>query len=218
MKNLVVVLLLLCAALPSWAANPCPPTHKDLEWSLQCFDTSAAGRRVKAKYLHNVRVKKNGVAIIRIDETFEMLAVDRRGRVVIPDIAFAGDHDYPSAPGNVGRYSIVTRDADGKYISGKCGYFDTLKFKVLIPAVYDECSPFHRSEGHVCTACVRYCTDDDCHDSVQVGGMGMTVNRHNVIVHTAPLDTLDTICNGAPPRKLDRARHLLECAPTRQTP
>jgi hypothetical protein len=125
MKNLVTCLLLLCAALPSRAATPCPPTHKDLEWSLQCFDASATGRRVKDEYLRNVRVKKNGVAIIRIAETFEMLAVDRRGQVVIPDIAFAGDYDYPSAPGNVGRYGIITRSAEGKYISAKCGYFDT---------------------------------------------------------------------------------------------
>ncbi len=178
--KLIAYFLLYFAVAAAQAAEPCPPTHKDLEWSAACFEATGTERRVKQQYLRNIRSNK---ATIRIDGTFELLAVNRRGKVLVPHIWFAGDFDYPTAPGNVGRY--------GK---GACGYFDTVTFKILVPAVYDHCTPFHENKGEVCTGCERLCTDDDCHDSVQAGGTGYTVNRKNQVLHTAPLPTREAIC------------------------
>ncbi len=224
MKQLFAFLLLLLSATAAHAAlaDPCPADRKERDWSVACFETIGAERRVKPQYVRNIRVKKNGIATIRVDETFELLAVNRRGAVVIPGIYFTGDFDYPTAPGNVGRFGYTKRDAQGKYLSATCGYFNTVTFKVLIPAVYDDCIAFHDNVARVCTGCLRYCTDDDCHMPVQVGGVAITLNRHNKVLARSALGSLDTACRGAPPVKVDHEGLRLECPPNnpfkRQTP
>ena len=224
MKQLFAgLLLLLCANAVLAAPNdPCPANQPERDWSTACFDTIGAERRVKPQYVRNIRVKKNGIATIRLDETLELLAVDRRGVVVIPGIYFTGDFDYPAAPGNVGRSGYTRRDAQGKYLSSTCGYFNTVTFKVLIPAVYDDCIAFHDNVARVCTGCVRYCTDEDCHMPVQVGGVALTLNRRNKVLARSALGPLDTACWGARPVKVDRERLRLACPPndpfTPQTP
>jgi hypothetical protein len=211
MTRLTHCMLLLCALLasPAWAAEPCPPTDQDLEWSPQCFESINGERRVMHQYLRKLRVNRAGVATMRIDGTFEMLAVDRRGKVLVPHIYFSGDFDYPSAPGNVGRFGRT-----------QCGYFDTTTFKILVPPQYDFCAPFHKAQGQVCIGCQLYCSDDDCHDAKLIGGTSYMVNRRNQRTTGTALPTLQTACNGAPPLKLDLKRHLLTCPPgaRHQTP
>lgn len=202
-------------ALPAHAADPCPPTQKNRDWSAQCFEASAHGRRVKAQYLRHVRPGKAGVAIISIGHTMELVAVDRSGRVVIPGIYFTGDFDYPWASDNRARFTTGWR-ADGG--AAKCGYFDQATFKIVIPAVYDQCTPFHDGQAQVCTQCVRYCTDDDCHDSVHVNGKGLLIDRHNRVLHAGPLPTLDTVCGAPGLAKLDKERRVLECPSRKEYP
>ena len=80
----------------------------------------------------------------------------------------------------------------------------------------------HDKVARVCIDCLRYCTDEDCHMPVQVGGVALTLNRHNKVLSRHALGSLDTACRGAPPLKVDRERLRLECPPndrfTRQTP
>ncbi len=224
MKQFCALLLLLLPATAVHAApnDPCPANRQERNWSAACFESIGAERRVKPQYVRNIRAKKNGIATIQIEETFELVAVNRRGTVVIPGIYFTGDFDYPSAPGNVGRFGHVKRDARGAYQSSTCGYFNTATFKVLIAAVYDDCIAFHDKVARVCIDCVRYCTDEDCHMPVQVGGIALTLNRRNKELSRTALGGLDTACWGKAPLKVDRESRRLECPAhdpfTRQTP
>ena len=179
-----LLFVLVTIASNGHAAEPCPPPPNDADWSAQCFESAGTERRVKPRYLRNVRFGKNGVATIRIEQTMELVAVDRRGRVIIPGIYFWGDFDFPSASDNRARFSVATQEAAG---ARKCGYFNARTFKIVVPAAYDHCSPFHDGQAHVCTSCARYCTDDDCHDSVYVGGTGITLDRRGKVVQTGPL-------------------------------
>ena len=211
MRLLLWLLPLLCAlSSPAHAAHPCPPTRNNHDWSAQCFEGSGAARRVKAQYVRQITPKKAGVALISIEENMELVAVDRRGRIVIPGIFFTGDFDYPTASGNRGRFTTAWRADKGP---DKCGYFIQSTFKIIIPAVYDQCTPFHDGRANVCTNCDRYCTDEDCHDSVHVGGTGFTLGRDNKILATARLPTLDTICGGPGLAKIDKINRVLQCPP-----
>lgn len=196
MKRLFYCLLLLCAGVTATAtAASCPQTNKDHEWSADCFESTANGRRVKAEYLRNMRPKKSGVDVIAIKQPRELLAVDRRGRVLISHINHTGDFDYPTAPDNMGRFGVASRDASGKPVF-KCGYFDTARFKVVIPAQYDHCRSFQNHEARVCNDCIEYCTESECQNSVFLGGTGFTLNRHNKVISSGPQRTLDSICGG----------------------
>ncbi len=176
----------------------------------ECFERTGAKRRVKARYLPNLRLNKAGGAILHIEQPMEVMAVDRRGRVIVPNISFWSDFDYPTASDNRGRYVVVTQNATGAKVE-KCGYFIASTFKIVIPAVYDHCTPFHDGQADTCTDCARYCTHKDCHDSVHVGGTGFTLNGHNKVLQTGPLPTLDSICGGPGLAKLKDRNTALEC-------
>ncbi len=70
MKQWLHCMLFLLATLPFTAhtATSCPPTHQQAHWMAACFEQTGAERRVKARYLHNIRFNKTGVAILNIEQ------------------------------------------------------------------------------------------------------------------------------------------------------
>ena len=195
------VFLLLCAALAlvshassARAAGLCPSTKSDLEWSSRCFENTGAGRRVKPAQVKNIVVNKSGYAIILIDTPRELLVVDRRGVVTISNIYHTGDFDYPTARNNIGRFEVTLKNAVGQSTS-KCGYFHTVKLKIVIPAIYDNCHAFNEGAAVACTDCTRYCTEAECQNSVFLGGQAFVIDRKNKILRKFEQYTLDSVCD-----------------------
>lgn len=187
--------LALFASLPARAADPCPATSTGGEWAAQCFEGQGRERRVKPRYLDRLSVNRYGMTTITIDAPRELLAVDRRGVVVVPNIRHSGDFDYPSAEHGVGRFAVQFANNDGNPVQ-KCGYFKAEQFSIVVPPLYDQCQPVHAGEGDACTECVRYCTDADCHDSVFVGGKGVVLSPEGKILRTYRPPALDKVCGG----------------------
>ncbi len=178
-----ILLLAALAALPAThAAGPCPAGGED--WSAACFTGQGEQRRVRPRYLDRLAWNAHGMATILAAQPRELLAVDRKGRIAVPGIRHTGDFDYPDAEGGIGRF----RAADGR-----CGYFAAERFTIVIPATYDACTAFHGGEAEACTDCTSQCTDVHCHDTVLVGGSGVTLapdgtilRRHDARRATAP--------------------------------
>lgn len=164
---LACLLALLAGAAP--AADPCPQGG---DWAASCLQTSGKVRQVKRQYLDRLELNKSGMAVIVIDAPRELLAVNRRGIVVVPGIAHTGDFDYPDAEQGVGRFTA----------QGKCGYFRAGSFRVLVPPVYDACLAFREGEAHACQECTRRCTVPECQDSVLVGGRGFVFNAQGALL------------------------------------
>jgi hypothetical protein len=186
MKAVFAALLLALMTVSCSAAESCPPTAQQGDWDAACFAGSGQQRQVKPAHLAKIVFDHSGHAVIRIAETFEMVAVDRRGRVVVPGIYYATDFDYPKPRGHLARF------VDG----GKCGYFDVRDFKVAIPAIYDNCMSFMDESANVCRDCTAYCTDADCHDSLFVGGKGLQLDRRNRVLRQFDLPTIAQACPG----------------------
>jgi hypothetical protein len=192
----LILLFTMLAGAPCRAAGPCPPQKANADWSSRCFEGKDPVRRVKAKYLKNIGIDKNGMATIRIGSPYELLAVDRRGLVVVPNIYHVGDFDFPYAENGLGRFAMKAENRAGKPVS-KCGYFRAPAFKVVVPAVYDQCQAVHDGTALVCNDCVRYCTEYDCQNSVFIGGKLFVLDDSGkVIREPAPLSLAD-VCGGA---------------------
>ena len=58
------------------------------EWSSECFETRGGQRQVKKAYRRNLRVDRSGFATLTIKSPRELVAVDRRGVVVVSGIYF----------------------------------------------------------------------------------------------------------------------------------
>jgi hypothetical protein len=167
------ILAALCAML--WSAScgaveSCPPTDRNTEWSANCFEGGGAARHVKRAYVGNIVADPTGHATILIAQPRELVAVDRRGAVVVPNIRHTGDYDYPDAPGGLARFQVA---------SGKCGYFDVRTFKIAIPAIYDHCLAFQENTATVCNDCKVRCTEPECQDSELDNPEFITPRNHN---------------------------------------
>src|SRR5450830_444276 len=164
MKSVLLLAALAALPLASHAAGPCPAGGED--WATSCFTGHGDARRVKPRYLDRLVWNAHGMATILVSEPRELLAVDRKGRVVVPNIRHTGDFDYPDAEGGIGRFQAA---------NGRCGYFAAGRFAIVIPATYDACKAFQGGEAEACTGCTSQCTDTDCHDTVLVDGSGVTL-------------------------------------------
>lgn len=200
---------LLCAAftlLPgspgAVAADRCP-TGGD-GWPDACFTEQNGVRHVKPQYLKRLKWDRHGHALVSRADAFELLAVNRQGKVVVPGIYHTGDFDYPDAERGVGRFATP---------DGKCGYFQAKQFTIVVPARYDVCQAFHDGKAVACTDCTRYCEDEDCHLDRLVGGSAVELALGGTVRRTYALPTLDTVC-GTPERRILKPRagaDLLQC-------
>ncbi len=192
MKALFAALMLALMTVSCSAAASCPGATQQGDWDAACFAGSGAQRHVRPEHLSKLKFDKSGHALIRLADKFELVAVDRRGVVVVPGIVYATDFDYPKPRGHLARF-----------IAGdKCGYFDVRNFKVSIPAIYDECMSFRDGHGMVCVDCVAYCTDSDCHDTLFVDGKGYEIDAHAKVVRQFALPPLAQACPGKLPGTL----------------
>lgn len=158
-------------------ADPCPPTKRGEDWAAGCFQADGDGRRVKPHYLKRLTPDRRGITTVMIEHPRELVAVDRRGKVVVPGIRHTGDFDYRDAEGGIGRFET---GLDGK-TALRCGYFDSRTFRIVIPAEYDQCQAFAGGEALVCKGCVSRCDDADCHHSTFVGGDGFALGPDGTI-------------------------------------
>ncbi|AVR98058.1 WG repeat-containing protein [Pseudoduganella armeniaca] len=162
-------------------------------------------RHVKPQYLGRLKWNRAGYALVSRADAFDLMAVNRQGKVVVPGIYHTGDFDYPDAERGVGRFATP---------DGKCGYFQARGFQVVVPARYDVCQAFHDGRAIACTGCTRYCEDEDCHIDRLVGGDGVALALDGTVRERFTLPTLDTVC-GTPERRLLTPRSgadLLRCA------
>ena len=212
--RLVLSLLAACWLSPCTAASLCPSTDKDQEWPGVCFVAGQSGeRQVRSQYVKNIKLNRQGVALITIERPRELVAVDAAGKVVIPGIRYTGDFDYPTAPKNLGRFDIQER---GHIEGGKrqCGYFDTRTFKIVVPAVYDYCERFDEGVAKVCKDCVAYCTELECQNSIAVGGKAMLIDTRGKPVRQVRQPALADVCRSRGTLKVSKTRTsrlLLEC-------
>lgn len=209
-----LLLLLILSPIFAHAGKPgCPAGDGDGEglWSPQCFTEQGGVRHLKPQYLSKLAFKKTGKAVIVIagdPMPDEVVALDRRGRVVVPGIYHTQDFDYPYAPLGVGRFGA----------NGKCGYFQSRTFTIIVPAQYDNCHPFHDDGlGRACKNCQHYCTHPDCYDSSLVGGTGFEFDAKGRLLRTFPQPELDAVCTHGI-EKLDKQSRYLECKPDPNPP
>ncbi|SEN54685.1 hypothetical protein SAMN05428959_102337 [Duganella sp. CF517] len=188
-----VVLCVSTHALAAKPVDPCPRTSSGDEWSARCFIEKGGERKVKPRYLKRIEANGYGMAVIVIEQPREMVAVNRQGIVVVPNIRHTGDFDYPTAERGIGRFAIDVA-GDGRRPVLQCGYFKAEQFRIVVPAQYDHCAPFRQGEAQACRECVSYCTDEDCHDRVYVGGEGAALAPNGEILRTYTLPGLDKVC------------------------
>jgi hypothetical protein len=163
MPSRLVAALLLCCAAHAAAADSCPRTDLNAEWSERCFQTTGATRQVKSRFVDRLRAAPTTILIA---ETLELAAVDGRGRVIVPNIAHTGDFDMPN-PDGIERFSSAER---------RCGYFVRKTFDIIVPAQFAHCEAFAHGRAQACIDCVARCIDADCHGTTMVGGHGVELD------------------------------------------
>lgn len=181
---LLACLFALSAGCATAANEACPG---DGEWAAACFETSAGKRQLKPEHRSKLAFEKSGMAVIVIAEPREMVAVDRRGIVIVPGIFHTGDFDYPTAVQHVARFQAT----------GKCGFFSSATFNVLVPAEFDQCRAFQDGEAIACKDCKRYCTQDECKDYKLVGGQGFAFDAKGKLLRQFALPKLEAACGRA---------------------
>lgn len=202
-------------------ADLCPATQTGEEWSSECFLVNGSERTVKPQYLKHISANRHGMAVITIAAPREMVAVNRAGAVVIPGIRHTGDFDYPNAQHGIGRFSVDSVNDKGQPVS-KCGYFKAGQFSVVVPARYDQCRAVADDKIDVCSDCVSYCTDAECHNTIFVGGTGVIMTPAGKVLRSYTPPTLDKVCGGDQPPKISAlnggATKVLQCKPAGNSP
>lgn len=154
--------------------------------TVSCSAATTPLRHVTPEQLRDASFDKSGHAVVLIEAPRELVAVDRRGVVVVPGIYHTGDFDYPTPRGHLGRFR------DG----GKCGYFDVRNFQIRVPATYDQCLSFGEDSAQACNDCQSYCIDSECHGRMLVGGRGVEIDRRARIVRQFNHPSLAQACGG----------------------
>lgn len=210
-----LVALVALISLSCTSAELCQSTDSKHEWSSECFAGSGAARHVKPKYVKNIVPNKAGFATLIIGNPRELVAVDGSGAIKIPNIFYTGDFDFSDAKQGLGRFQIAEVNLAGKAAS-KCGYFDVRNFKIVIPAIYDQCLAFTDSSATVCTNCEKYCTEPECQNSILVGGQGFTISNTNRVIHRFDQRPLDQACGGQPGKimRITELSSYLQCGVT----
>lgn len=200
---LIASLLLSTRAI---AADPCPAESPGTEWASTCFETDHTGRRVKSAYLERLRFDRRGYTTVVISEPRELVAVDRRGKVVVPGIMHTGDYDFPHAYGGIARFTIMSQ-IPGTKARSQCGYFDSRIFRIVVPAEYDHCQPFADDEAIACKECESYCTEPECQDRILVGGTGFILGLDGKVRGRRKLPDVKSACKQIYSSAIDSSHH-----------
>jgi hypothetical protein len=167
-------------------ASPKNPTCLKTQWTEACFDHTAVGRRIKPQYLKRIRFQRNGFAVLHL-KSGETIAVDKKGRVVVPGIV-TGNYDFRDAEGGIAMFSIPAKNSTSKFDRYNCGYFQLSNFEIIIPPVYNRCDDFQNQKAYVCTNCRHDCVD--CNSVRYYGGEGFVINTKNEILQRITLPKL----------------------------
>lgn len=160
--------------------SDCPKS----EWTEGCFDHKADGRRIKPQYLNRIKFQRNGFAVIYLEST-ELVAVNRKGEVVVPGIV-SGNYDYRDAEGGIAMFSIPGKNSTSDLNEYTCGFFQLSNFKIVVPPVYNRCAGFHNQKAYVCKNCRPDCVD--CYTTAYYGdGEGFVIDRNNNILKRVTL-------------------------------
>jgi hypothetical protein len=183
-------MLVLWAVLLAWpaigsASTACPVTSKDRAWSATCLAGAGSSRAVKPAYRKSLRFNAAGFAAITIDTPRGIVIVDRRGKVVIPEVDYGGEFGFPH--GRSGRIGF-------RSVAGKCGYIDARTYRLAIAARFDHCRTFEDPVTLVCTDCMEYCTEEECQNTTFINGQGFRINRFGKVLGTFPLPALEQAC------------------------
>ena len=189
MNAFFVAMLLTLACIAS--GNPAnAATRKETcpkaEWTKACFDHTAAGRRIKGRYLNRIKFQKNGFAVIHLDP-YETVAVNKKGDVVVPGIV-SGNYDYRDAKDCIAMFSIPAKNATSSFNRYNCGFFRLSDFKIIVPPVYNRCEGFHNQTAYVCKNCRPDCIE--CNVVAYYGGEGFVINKNNDILRRVSLPKL----------------------------
>ncbi|SDE35927.1 hypothetical protein SAMN05428966_10888 [Massilia sp. PDC64] len=208
--RLLIAAFLMTFVADGFAAELCPRTDSNIEWSEQCFQQRGTLRQVKPEFVNRLR-SGGGATKLLIVETRELLAVDPHGREILSNIAYTGDFDLPN-PDGVGRFSQAAPGKDeGKR---QCGYFREKNFTILVPPRFDYCEPFMDGRAQACVDCVAYCDDEACHRTTLVGGRGVELDTEGKIRRQFKLPEIKDICgqaDGARIEKLLNGVAILHC-------
>lgn len=186
----IAAVLMVHTSLAS-SAELCPPTNLNMDWSGECFEEQDGSRQVRRNFIKNLKLNQHGMTTVLIAVPRELVAVNRKGKVVVPGIRHTGDFDYPNAHLGIGRFY----SNEGTGVSRtRCGYFTSERFEIIVQARFDHCEPFKESQALACTNCVSYCTEPDCQNSILIGGQGALIGKNGVTQKTFSLPTLDTVC------------------------
>lgn len=216
-RRLFIVAFLMACAANGFASDVCPRTDLSTEWSEKCFEVHGAERKVKGQFVSKLR-SNGGVIKILISETRELLAVDSRGHVILPNIVYTGDFDLPN-PDGVGRFVSVTSLKAGT--KGQCGYFREKNFKIIVAPRFDYCEAFADGSAQACVDCVAYCDDEECHSKTLVGGRGVEVDTVGKIRRRFELPNMNEVCgnsDGVRIEKLINGMSKLHCLAKKSGP
>lgn len=174
--------LLIASFVMSAQATAAKPACAEPEWDATCFRDSPTGKSLKPQFLKRVKFQRNGHAVLSVGP-FRSVAINRKGKVVIPGIV-SGDFDYTDAENGVAAF--YTDEIPGR--ASQCGFFQISNFQVVIPPQYHICSRFVQGYAHVCRNCALDC--GDCHNYEFYGEEGFIINNKNEIVRHLPLSKL----------------------------
>jgi hypothetical protein len=199
-RRLFIVAFLMACAANGFASETCPRTDWSTEWSKACFEVHGAVRKVKGQFVSKLRPSGGPIKIL-ISETRELLAVDARGRVILPNIVYTGDFDLPN-PDGVGRFASVTSPKAGA--KGQCGYFRETNFKIIVAPQFDYCEAFSDGKAQACVDCVAYCDDEECRSKTLVGGRGVELDIEGKIRRRFALPTMHEVCGNSDDVRIEK--------------
>lgn len=200
---LIAGLLLSTGAI---AADPCPAESPGVEWASTCFETDHTGRRVKSPYIKRLRFDRRGYTTVVISESRELVAIDRRGKVVVPGIMHTGDYDFPHAYAGIARFTIRPHVSGAKARS-QCGYFESRNFRIIVPAEYDHCQAFADGVAIACKECESYCTEPECQDRILIGGTGFILGLDGKVRGRRKLPDAKSACKQIYPGGTNSPHH-----------
>jgi hypothetical protein len=191
MRLFLIIALMLFGQLAKATPpeDPCPVTNKSRTWSAACFDTTKTGRQIKQRYRKKVVFDHQGFAAIIVVSPPELLAVDRRGLVVVLKKAHLANFDFEPSDNDIARFGYFAKNGS-KEKEFKCGFYRRGHFESVVAPVYDHCDSFDKGTALVCLGCTDHCESGDCHETDFVDGEGLVINESNDVLRRFPLPSV----------------------------
>lgn len=172
---------------------------------------------------NSTKIKPNNKAttrsLIELNDGIELAVIDHTREIVVPNVFRAGDFDIGSDGHRLIRFR-VPESGFKNMKKGKCGYIDSITLNIMVPATYDECSPFIDDRAIACISCEKYCTEyPDCQNSVLLGGTTFTLNISGKVESKTKSGSVDAFCKASKSITSQESRtKFIKCEPTENNP